>query len=177
MISATYQIDGEEPTSQSLSPNNQSSPTANYQYYMSDILSSGSHIILINVTKTGTTRPYEFESFQITNDPNKSNGGSNNNNNNNGGGNGGGGNGGGQSKAKSDSQTSTTKTIVGSVLGALFGIILLLLVLFLIWRRRLSKQMSYRDSRRLRPMICYTGPSKVNTAGCEYLLYAKKKRL
>ena len=82
MISATYQIDGGEPTSQSLNPINQSSPTANYQYYMSDNLSSGSHIILINVTKTGITRPYEFESFQITNDPNKSNGGINNNNNN-----------------------------------------------------------------------------------------------
>ena len=138
MVSATYQIDGEEPTSQSLDPNNQSSPTANYQYYVSNNLSSGNHIILINVTKTGITRPYEFESFHITNDPSKSNGGSNNNNNNNGGGDGGG-NGGGQSKAKSDSQTSPTKTIVGSVLGALFGIILLLLAIFLIHRRRLMR--------------------------------------
>ncbi|PAV15365.1 hypothetical protein PNOK_0912800 [Pyrrhoderma noxium] len=130
MISATYQIDGEEPTSQSLNPNNQSSPTANYQYYVSDNLSSGSHIILINVTKAGTTRPYEFESFQITNDPNKSNGGINNNNNNNNGGGNGGGNGDEQSKA------SATRITVGSVLGALFGVILLLLAIFLIHRRR-----------------------------------------
>ena len=132
-VSATYRIDDEEPTEKSLDPNTSNFPMANLEYYSSNNLDYNQHTLFINITKTGISRAYEFESFGIINnlDESQDNNNSNifNNNNNNGYG----------DNVKGDtgnSQKKNTGAIVGSVLGAILGIMLLLLVAFIIYRRR-----------------------------------------
>ena len=132
-VSATYRIDDEEPIEKSLDPNTSNFPMANLEYYSSNNLDYSQHTLFINITKTGISRAYEFESFGIINnlDESQDNNNSNifNNNNNNGYG----------DNVKGDtgnSQKKNTGAIVGSVLGAILGIMLLLLVAFVIYRRR-----------------------------------------